>query len=75
MFYKKLQLRCLSGSIRRFHKTLLGFAIKELASPKKALNIYTSMLELTIPRENLIDLKGVGWAGKGVVTKRVRWNI
>ena len=33
------------------------------------------MLELTIPRENLIDLKGVGWAGKGVVTKRVRWNI
>ena len=33
------------------------------------------MLEISCPRENLIDLKEVGWAGKGVVIKRVMWNI
>ena len=65
----------MTGSIRRLQKALLCYASKKLASPKKTLNIFTSMLEISCPRENLIDLKEVGWAGKGVVIKRVMWNI
>ena len=33
------------------------------------------MLEFTFPREDGIDLKWVGWAGKGVAIKRGWWNI
>ena len=42
---------------------------------EKTGNICTRMLEFIFPREDVIDEKEVGWAGRGVVIKRGRWNI
>ena len=33
------------------------------------------MLEFIFSREDVIDKKEVGWAGRGVVMKRGRWNM
>ena len=74
LFCKKLQVRCLADSIRRLEKALSCFASLKTTTTTTRI-IYTSMYVFTFPRENVIDQKGVGWAGRGVVIKWGRWNI
>ena len=33
------------------------------------------MFDFTFPKEDVTDYWGVGWAGRGVETKKGRWNI
>ena len=51
-------------------KTFYILLVKILNLEKKAGNICTRMLEFIFPREDVIDEKEAGWAGRGVVIKR-----
>ena len=74
-FLKRLQLRCLTGSIRRFQKLILCFVRDDFASWKKHLISTPVCLTLLFKKKKCYWLKG-GWVSrKGAVIKRAKWNI
>ena len=41
--------------------------VKILHLGKSARNIYTCMLEFTFPREDVVNQRGIGWAGRRII--------
>ena len=72
--FKNLPLRCLTGSIRRFEKTLLCFISEDCASSKKYV-IATPQYAWVYFSKRRCDWLYCGWAGRRVVIKRGRWHI